>query len=194
MCTDCRLVPGAGHSRVFTGWDSVPIPNISYQCSWEVPGWARRRISTPGGQSSVRGRDQSGRGTSMVRAAVSRTSPFLTSYDSASPRRDYILFSTKSPPSVQRIPWPVHDDSDEELTMKNKAWSGYDSWNVDDQELPWLVEADGKHISMTSVYYFLQIRITSDYRQDDTLSTGHRNLGYFGWTRILCSVKREHGS
>lgn len=87
----------------------------------------------------------------MRRTVSYTTYSFLTCLGSVSPRRDYILFSTKSPPSVQRIPWPMHDDSDEEDTVKRKSWSGYDSWTLDEREFPWLIEADGKHVVTLSV-------------------------------------------
>jgi RAB6A-GEF complex partner protein 1 len=56
-----------------------------------------------------------------------------------------MLFSTRSPPAIQRIPWPTRDDSDEEDTPQLNILARYDTWVLDDQELPWLVESDGKY-------------------------------------------------
>ena len=56
-----------------------------------------------------------------------------------------MLFSTRSPPAIQRIPWPTRDDSEEEDPPQLKTLSRYDNWVLDDQELPWLVEPDGEY-------------------------------------------------
>jgi len=56
---------------------------------------------------------------------------------SVSPRRDYMLFSTRNPRAVQRIPWP---DADEETTGLR---GNYDSWSVDEYNFPWLDCTDG---------------------------------------------------
>jgi RAB6A-GEF complex partner protein 1 len=61
---------------------------------------------------------------------------------SVSPRKHYILFSTHDPPAVQRIPWPdIGDES--EPTQKRSDWVGYDTWVLNDHELPWLIDANG---------------------------------------------------
>ncbi len=65
---------------------------------------------------------------------------------SVSPRKHYIVFSTKSPPAVQRIPWPNYDEEDEEVDVENptpKRFTQHDTWVIDDHELPWLVDPDG---------------------------------------------------
>ncbi|PCH33349.1 RIC1-domain-containing protein [Wolfiporia cocos MD-104 SS10] len=71
---------------------------------------------------------------------------------SVSPRNDYILFSTKGPPSVQRIPWPGIE-------------GGGDSWVLNDEEFPWLVDPD---VSVTKILHSKQpgfeTWITSDGR------------------------------
>ncbi|EIN13398.1 RIC1-domain-containing protein [Punctularia strigosozonata HHB-11173 SS5] len=59
---------------------------------------------------------------------------------SVSPRKHYILFSTQDPPAVQRIPWP--DIGDESNSAKKSDWVGYDTWVLNDHELPWLVDAN----------------------------------------------------
>ena len=63
-----------------------------------------------------------------------------------SPRKQHIMFSTKDPPSIQRIPWPIIEDEenedydDEEL---KKSMLGHDTWILNDIEMPWLVNPNG---------------------------------------------------
>lgn len=63
---------------------------------------------------------------------------------SVSPRKQYVLFSSRSPPSIQRIPWPVRTDSEDEDETQKKVWAGYDTWVLNEDEFSWLVEPDGK--------------------------------------------------
>ncbi|EMD41642.1 hypothetical protein CERSUDRAFT_128592 [Gelatoporia subvermispora B] len=60
---------------------------------------------------------------------------------SVSPRKDYVVFSTSSPAAIQQIPWPYARD-DESQTSGQPAWNGYNSWIINDEEFPWLVDAD----------------------------------------------------
>jgi hypothetical protein len=66
---------------------------------------------------------------------------------SVSPRKDYILFSTQSPPAIQRIPWPAIDEDDLDIVSararRRRSWTGYDTWMLNDQELPWLNDPQG---------------------------------------------------
>ncbi|KAF8490724.1 RIC1-domain-containing protein [Gautieria morchelliformis] len=60
---------------------------------------------------------------------------------SVSPRSNHILFSTKSPPAVQRIPWPSNQEEDEDEDgpgVKRKKWLGHDTWVLNDLDFPWL--------------------------------------------------------
>lgn len=52
---------------------------------------------------------------------------------SVSPRRDYLLFSTRNPRAVQRIPWPDADGEEIPGFQGN-----YDSWSIDEYNFPWL--------------------------------------------------------
>lgn len=58
------------------------------------------------------------------------------------------MFSTRDPPSVQRIPWPsVDDENNEEFAddgQPSKALEGHHTWVLNDEELPWLVNANGQ--------------------------------------------------
>ncbi|KAI0762695.1 RIC1-domain-containing protein [Fomes fomentarius] len=78
---------------------------------------------------------------------------------SVSPRKDYIVFSTASPPAVQRVPWPNVDGEG------GNARGGYDTWAVNEEELPWLVDAD---VTVCQISYHRQTAfetwITSDGR------------------------------
>lgn len=67
---------------------------------------------------------------------------------SASPRKHFILFSTKNPPAIQRIPWPAIDDTDgegdgEAAKQEKSQFEGYDTWIFNDQDFSWFVEPEG---------------------------------------------------
>lgn len=49
------------------------------------------------------------------------------------PRNAYVLFSTKSPSTIQRIPWPG----------MQLAEGLYATWYINEEEFPWLVDSDG---------------------------------------------------
>ena len=69
---------------------------------------------------------------------------YLILLDSVSPRANYILFSTRSPPAIQRIPWPQLSGDDERTTRPvSRDFKYYDTWVLNDEELPWLMEPDG---------------------------------------------------
>ncbi|KAL5495557.1 RIC1 [Sanghuangporus weigelae] len=71
---------------------------------------------------------------------------------SVSPRKQCIMFSTKNPPSVQRIPWPtIEDDLNEDCDdMESKrSLSGHDTWILNDHELPWLVNSNVTVVQMS---------------------------------------------
>jgi hypothetical protein len=67
---------------------------------------------------------------------------------SVSPRKDYILFSTRNPPAIQRIPWPTVDEETElDVTRRRRrSWTGYDTWLINEHDFPWLADADGPRI------------------------------------------------
>ncbi|KAI8995415.1 RIC1-domain-containing protein [Trametes punicea] len=76
-----------------------------------------------------------------------------------SPRKEYILFSTSKPPAVQRVPWPDAAKGSENGT------GGYDTWVVNEEELPWLIDPD---VTVCQISYHRQTGcetwITSDGR------------------------------
>ena len=55
--------------------------------------------------------------------------------NSVLPRNAYILFSTKNPSTVQRIPWPG----------AQLAEGLYATWYFNDDEFPWLMDSDGAY-------------------------------------------------
>lgn len=83
---------------------------------------------------------------------------------SVSPRRHYILFSTKSPPSIQRIPWPVAQDA-ELYGRGGSRQYGYDSWVINEEDFPWLEDSD---VTVSDIFWFrgsdVESWITSDGR------------------------------
>ncbi|KAJ7630516.1 RIC1-domain-containing protein [Roridomyces roridus] len=70
-----------------------------------------------------------------------------------SPRKQYILFSTKNPPAIQRIPWPEVEEEDEE------------AWIFNDHDFDFFVEPD---VTATKILYSrttgVETWITSDGR------------------------------
>ena len=77
---------------------------------------------------------------------------------SVSPRRYYILFSTRNPPSVQRIPWPVTDESD----LHDDGGYGYESWTLSDHSdhFQWLVDTNGQSCAYNSPVFPFTIIIS----------------------------------
>ncbi|KAH7915124.1 RIC1-domain-containing protein [Hygrophoropsis aurantiaca] len=84
---------------------------------------------------------------------------------SVSPRKNHIMFSTSSPPAVQRIPWPAYgvEVNGEEQTAK-KSLMGYDTWILNDHELPWLADADVFVAKMLYSTPGIETWLTSDGR------------------------------
>ena len=80
--------------------------------------------------------------------------------DSVSSRKRYIVFSTKNPASVQRIPWPSDDSDQDDGASVYKRQIGNESWLVNDDEFPWLVESDGGHLFDRNVC-FLTLAVVS---------------------------------
>jgi hypothetical protein len=61
-----------------------------------------------------------------------------------SPRKQYILFSTKNPPAVQRIPWPEIEDEPETVDGEPKTQFGtYETWIFNDHDFDFFVDPDG---------------------------------------------------
>ncbi|TFK36804.1 RIC1-domain-containing protein [Crucibulum laeve] len=79
---------------------------------------------------------------------------------SVSPRKRHLLFSTKDPPSIQRMPWPSDDEGDSEAHLV-----GYDTWLFNSADFSWLVELE---VSVDAIVFSRSIHgetwITSDGR------------------------------
>ncbi|KAF8078253.1 RIC1-domain-containing protein [Lyophyllum atratum] len=98
---------------------------------------------------------------------------------SVSPRKHHLLFSTKDPPTVQRIPWPADaEDGTEMEARKKKQQHGYDTWIFNDQDFSWFIDTD---VSVTKILYSramgIEAWITSDgrayfVRLHETLGSG----------------------
>ncbi|KAJ7798605.1 hypothetical protein B0H13DRAFT_2391520 [Mycena leptocephala] len=58
--------------------------------------------------------------------------------------KQYILFSTKNPPAVQRIPWPEIEDEPETVDGEPKTQFGtYETWIFNDHDFDFFVDPDG---------------------------------------------------
>ncbi|KAI0274897.1 RIC1-domain-containing protein [Gloeopeniophorella convolvens] len=81
---------------------------------------------------------------------------------SVSPRKHYILFSTKNPPCIQRIPWPVSYEA--ENSAEHRMY-GYENWILNEHDFPWLVDSN---VVVSSISWFrgtdIEAWITSDGR------------------------------
>ncbi|KAJ8501555.1 hypothetical protein ONZ51_g555 [Trametes cubensis] len=101
---------------------------------------------------------------------------------SVSPRKEYIMFSTCNPPAIQRVPWPnTLGEGGEGATG-----GGYDTWEVNEEELPWLVDPD---VTVCQISYHRQTGfetwITSDGRaylvqlyQEQNIAPSASELGH----------------
>ncbi|KAH0838539.1 RIC1-domain-containing protein [Lanmaoa asiatica] len=83
---------------------------------------------------------------------------------SVSPRKHHLTFSTSSPPAIQRIPWPSYDDADIENDHSRRSLVGYDTWVLNDHELPWLVDSDVTVAKILHSTSGVETWITSDGR------------------------------
>ncbi|KAJ6519422.1 RIC1-domain-containing protein [Mycena sanguinolenta] len=83
-----------------------------------------------------------------------------------SPRKQYILFSTKSPPAVQRIPWPEIEEDHDPVDGEPKTQFGtYETWIFNDHDFDFFVDPD---VTATKILYSratgVETWITSDGR------------------------------
>ncbi|KAI0257303.1 RIC1-domain-containing protein [Lactifluus subvellereus] len=83
---------------------------------------------------------------------------------SVSPRKYYILFSTRNPSSVQRIPWPMAHSSESHGGDEGRD-DDYESWSLCEQNFQWLIDAN---VSISNISSFrgteVESWITSDGR------------------------------
>ncbi|TEB39050.1 RIC1-domain-containing protein [Coprinellus micaceus] len=64
---------------------------------------------------------------------------------SVSPRKHHILFSTKNPSTVQRMPWPIDEERSE---TEQLVQMGYDTWVVNDEDFAWILEPEVSVVEM----------------------------------------------
>ncbi|EGO28420.1 hypothetical protein SERLADRAFT_445869 [Serpula lacrymans var. lacrymans S7.9] len=85
---------------------------------------------------------------------------------SVSPRKNCILFSTKNPSAVQRIPWPIYDESDGEFEEQSakKLLIEEETWTVCEREFPWLVDSSVTVTKISHLATGLETWVTSDGR------------------------------
>ncbi|THU88454.1 RIC1-domain-containing protein [Dendrothele bispora CBS 962.96] len=90
---------------------------------------------------------------------------------SLSPRKDCLLFSTRNPPSVQRIPWPSQDvdweedGSETEGGRRRDPLISYENWVINEYDFSWLIEHE---VSISKIAFSratgVETWITSDGR------------------------------
>ncbi|KAG2023126.1 hypothetical protein CC2G_000817 [Coprinopsis cinerea AmutBmut pab1-1] len=102
---------------------------------------------------------------------------------SVSPRRDHLLFTTKNPSTVQRMPWPLHEeDEDQDPESARPRQGQYDTWVLNEEDFSWLQDTE---VSISEMNYSKPIGaetwITSDGRvylvklYDESASVGHHD-------------------
>ncbi|KAL4069425.1 RIC1-domain-containing protein [Scleroderma citrinum] len=101
------------------------------------------------------------------------------------PCKHHLLFSTSSPPAVQRIPWPAYDDSDSSDHSAKKPFVGYNTWMLNEQEFPWLVDPDVTVTKILQPAPGVEAWLTSDgrayfvrlqeSRYSEDIASGHQN-------------------
>ncbi|KAG6381430.1 RIC1-domain-containing protein [Boletus reticuloceps] len=131
------------------------IPDVAvYQPPDFPPGVQRNFLAGPGEGLSLQSLTLSFEGVIRAEGQVL----------SVSPRKHHLAFSTSAPPAIQRIPWPSYDDADAENDRSRKSLFGYDTWILNDHELPWLVDSD---VTVKKILYSIsgvETWITSDGR------------------------------
>ncbi|TFK30747.1 RIC1-domain-containing protein [Coprinopsis marcescibilis] len=84
---------------------------------------------------------------------------------SVSPRKEFLMFTTESPNTVQSIPWPVDDDDSVDYPATGSSRGQYATWILNEDDFLWLKEPE---VSVTDVSYSRAIGsetwITSDGR------------------------------
>jgi RAB6A-GEF complex partner protein 1 len=61
-----------------------------------------------------------------------------------SPRKDCILFTTKSPPAVQKIPWPADEENAEDgYGLRERQMWDYEMWQFNEHDFDWFIEPEG---------------------------------------------------
>ncbi|KAI0004091.1 RIC1-domain-containing protein [Russula compacta] len=83
---------------------------------------------------------------------------------SISPRKHCIHFSTRNPPSVQRIPWPLTDGAEPHDGDEDREYA-YNSWVLTEQSFQWLIDTN---VAVSNISSFrstdVESWITSDGR------------------------------
>lgn len=82
---------------------------------------------------------------------------------SVSPRRHYLLFSTKNPSTIQRVPWPSDKENDSVESRRRPL--GYDTWLLNGEDFSWFIDSD---VSVNKIIFSRissgEIWVTSDGR------------------------------
>ncbi|KAF7320200.1 RIC1 domain-containing protein [Mycena kentingensis (nom. inval.)] len=83
-----------------------------------------------------------------------------------SPRKHFIMFSTKNPPAIQRIPWPeIEDDEEDDGQPAQRRFASYENWVFNEDDFDFFVDSD---VTATQLSYSrstgVETWITSDGR------------------------------
>ncbi|RDB29503.1 RAB6A-GEF complex partner protein 1 [Hypsizygus marmoreus] len=111
---------------------------------------------------------------------------------SVSPRRYHLFFSTKNPPTIQRIPWPEGDEDAAQVEgRKRRQQVGYDTWVLNEHDFSWFVDTD---VSVTQILHSrimgIETWITSDGRA--YFVRLHGNIGSEASTSELVEEENHH--
>ncbi|KDR85280.1 hypothetical protein GALMADRAFT_83897 [Galerina marginata CBS 339.88] len=121
---------------------------------------------------------------------------------SMSPRKHHMVFSTRDPPTIQRMPWPVREHEDDGYE-ENKPLLSYDTWLLNDLDFSWLVESD-VHVAQISHSrpmdgeiwitsegraYLVGLhdgegnseKVPNDHDYEDDLSNSNHSSGHLRW-------------
>ena len=143
---DNRLTPHIGGCRVFDLPSPVPYSPTFDCCPPPFLTRSRGRPAATVCWPPVRGcHSHRRRNTQVPIASLVFSELFPNVYHSSVSLRNHsILFSTKNPPAVQRIPWPSQEEETEHgRGVKRKKWLGHDTWILNDQDFPWLRSTNG---------------------------------------------------
>lgn len=131
------------------------VPEISAYHAPEIAQGAQRKFLAGPGEA------QALQSLSLAFEGVIRTEGHVISVLAC---KHYMIFSTTSPPAIQRIPWPAYDDSDSGGHLVKKSFGGCNTWILNEEEVPWLVDPDVTVTEIQQPAAGVETWITSDGR------------------------------
>ncbi|KAI6031985.1 RIC1-domain-containing protein [Pisolithus microcarpus] len=131
------------------------VPEISAYHAPEIAQGAQRKFLAGPGEA------QALQSLSLAFEGVIRTEGNVISVLAC---KHYMLFSTTSPPAIRCIPWPAYDDSDSGGHLVKKSFAGCNTWILNEEEVPWLVDPDVTVTEIQQPAAGVETWITSDGR------------------------------